>query len=301
LKRDLYSIESVIIGDCIVDLVEKNGEITWHAGGAGLNLAVGLARLGNTANLVAQIGLDANGMRLMRHLHDEKVRILPCPNVDYTGIATSSRSHGEPVYHFNAPMQRRRIFPNERIITTLHQAGAVAISSFAYDRSDQIGAFYDALQHRQGKLFVDPNPRPSLVRDMEAFRQGFEHIATIADFVKLSDEDIKIFYGMAANHADIAAHLSVLGVKFCLITQGEKGASLYVEGRQAVHVDIWPDPRPIIDTMGAGDATFAAFIHFIICHGTPNNAEAWHECLTAAMKIAAATCRAFGGGLQTFL
>jgi len=294
------NIETVAIGDCIVDLVEQDGKMLWYAGGAALNVAVGLSRLGNLSSLVAQIGLDESGMRLSRYLREEQVHILPCFNVDYTGVATSMRVNGEPVYHFNAPMQRRRIMPNDLIGNALLQARAVAFSSFAYDVPEQIAAFRDILRKREGAVFIDPNPRPSLVRDMAAFRHGFELLAAFADFVKLSDEDIKIFYGSGADYASVTAHLAALGVKKCLITQGARGASLYAHGQEVVHVGIWQDPRPIIDTMGAGDATFAAFINFILRHGEPEGVAAWGACLNAAMESAAATCRAFGGSLQIY-
>jgi len=291
-------VKTLAIGDCLVDLVEKDGEMVWYPGGAALNLAVGLARLGQESYLAAQIGQDAHGMRLARYLRQEQVRLLATPSVDYTGVATSTRVNGEPAYHFNAPMQRRRMMPDDKITTALHQSQAVAISSFAYDVPEQVAAFYEGLRGRQGKLFLDPNPRPSMVRNMVGYKQGFEKIATLADYVKLSDEDITIFYGKGADYASIAQHLHALGVAVCLFTQGEKGAVIYVEAAHMVHVDIWHDPRPIIDTLGAGDATFAAFINWILRHDRPQTTDAWRGCLEAAMKIAAATCRAFGGGLQ---
>jgi len=286
------------IGDCLVDLVEKEGEMVWYPGGAALNLAVGLARLGQQSCLAAQIGQDAHGMRLARYLRQEQVRLLATPSVDYTGVASSTRVNGEPVYHFNAPMQRRRMIPDEKIIAALQQSQAVAISSFAYDVPEQVTAFYDGLCSRQGELFLDPNPRPSMVRNMVGYKQGFEKIATLADYVKLSDEDIRIFYGEKADYASIAKQLHAFGVAVCLFTQGEEGAVIYVEGAQIVHVDIWRDPKPIVDTLGAGDATFAAFINWILRHGRPQTTDAWRDCLEATMKVAAATCRAFGGGLQ---
>jgi len=292
------TIKTVAIGDCIVDLVEKDGEMVWYPGGAALNLAIGLARLGNCSHLVAQIGQDANGMRLARHVREERVTLLPALSVDYTGVAVSTRVNGEPVYHFNPAVQRRRMIPDEKMSMILRQAQAVAISCFAYDVTEQIEAFHDTLVSSQGKLFLDPNPRPSMVRDMLAYKQGFEKLATIADCVKLSDEDVQIFYGAEADGENVARHLHHLGVTICLITHGERGASLYVEGRQELRVGISPDPRPVVDTLGAGDATFAAFINWIMRHDIPKERQAWQNCLEAAMQIAAATCRSYGGGLQ---
>jgi sugar/nucleoside kinase (ribokinase family) len=66
----------VTVGDRMIDAVETPGEPPQlHPGGAGLNLAVGIARPG------------LNGCRRMRHLRDENARLLNTPNVDFTGAA----------------------------------------------------------------------------------------------------------------------------------------------------------------------------------------------------------------------
>jgi fructokinase len=50
--------------------------------------------------------------------------------------------------------------------------------------------------------------------------------------------------------------------------------------------------QPVIDTMGAGDATLASFIVFLLTEGTP-----WRRCLQRAMDVAGATCRSTGAAL----
>jgi fructokinase len=50
--------------------------------------------------------------------------------------------------------------------------------------------------------------------------------------------------------------------------------------------------------MGAGDATLASAIAFILREGMPDSEESWRACLRQAMDVAAATCRHAGGGLR---
>ena len=74
-----------------------------YPGGAALNLAVGLARLGLPSLLAARIGLDRNGFRLMRYLREEGVRLVNTPtqilpalrprDVATANRATTSRLH----------------------------------------------------------------------------------------------------------------------------------------------------------------------------------------------------------------
>jgi fructokinase len=65
-----------------------------------------------------------------------------------------------------------------------------------------------------------------------------------------------------------------------------------------VTVPIADLPGPIVDTMGAGDATLAAVTHSIAVAGLPEDAESWRSLLEDAMAIAAATCRSEGALLR---
>lgn len=270
----------------------------WHPGGAALNLAVGLARLGNKSALAARIGLDMNGFRLARYLRDEQVALLRSPSADHTGIALSQRINGEPVYTFNDAMYRRRILFTDVIVNAVRSAHAVAVNSFAFDNPEQVAQLVSSVQDRQGLFLVDPNPRPNLINDLAIYKQGFESAARHADIIKLSDEDVALLYGAHAGIDEVAVHLAGDLTQALLFTQGAKGAALFVNGERQLHVDIWQDATPIVDTMGAGDATLASMIDWITNNGLPQCDDGWRRCLERAMRIAAATCRSHGGGLK---
>ena len=103
----------VTIGDCIIDEIRAAGQPPRrYAGGAGLNLAAGIARLGLPSVLVTRLGQDRDGFWLLRYARDRGVRVVNTPGVDPTGIAISTREAGEPSYAFAPAMYRRRIaFP----------------------------------------------------------------------------------------------------------------------------------------------------------------------------------------------
>ena len=80
----------VTIGGSIVDVLETpDGSTTRHAGGAALNLAVGLARLDRPSALLPNLGRDPNGYWLRGYLGMYQVELIDTPNVDFTGVATS--------------------------------------------------------------------------------------------------------------------------------------------------------------------------------------------------------------------
>lgn len=286
----------VSIGDGIIDAVElAPGEVERFPGGAALNLAVGAARLGLASRLVTRYGRDQNGFLLDRYLRQEGVEVLNPPNVDFTGVVRSTRRNGEPTYHFTPAMFRRRILFSDAVLEAIASADAVAVNSFPFDNPRETDALEAALRRATGLVIVDPNPRPNLVADRAAYRAGAERAMAIAAMAKLSDEDAELLYDCPAREA--AGPLLAMGVETVLLTHGAAGAGVSTRGGLSASVPIASTEGPVVDTMGAGDATLATVVAFILRRGMPSTEAGWHDCLTEAMRVAAATCARPGGSL----
>jgi fructokinase len=284
------------IGDGIIDAVElAPGSTEDHPGGAALNLAVGLARLGLKSQLVTRFGADRYGFLIERYLREERVQIFNALNADFTGVAFSRRVDGEPSYEFSPSMFRRRIAFTDEVVAAIAGATVVAVNSFPFDDARQTDDLLAALAKAKGLTVIDPNPRPRLITDMANYRDGAEKAMWVARLVKLSDEDMSHFYGSDQEAAirRILGH----GVDTLLLTHGAGGASLHTRSGITVSVPIAAATGPVVDTMGAGDATLATVIACIVRKGTPESADGWRAYLTQAMKVAAATCTKAGGGL----
>jgi fructokinase len=288
----------VSIGDGIIDAVEfAPGDTRRFPGGAALNLAVGAARLGLRSRLVTRYGIDRDGSLLARYLREEHVEILNPPNVDFTGVVRSTRTNGEPTYHFNPVMFRRRILFSDAVIDAIREANAVAVNSFPFDNPTEVEALVRALGQARGLVIVDPNPRPNLINDIVLYRIGAERALLVASIAKFSDEDIALLYGQTPAE-DVTAHVLGLGVATILFTHGSGGANVTSRDGLRVSVPIAGGTGPVVDTMGAGDATLATTIAHILKHGLPSNKETWGACLSTAMRVAAATCAGLGGELR---
>ena len=90
----------------------------------------------------------------------------------------------------------------------------------------------------------------------------------LARLVKLSDEDADLFYGEPPE--TVAARLFAMGVEIVLLTHGSAGASVFTRGGLKASVPIAASDRPLVDTMGAGDATLATVVAFILRRGMPS-------------------------------
>jgi fructokinase len=286
----------VTIGDCIIDEVRsKTQEPRRFPGGSGLNFAAGIAKLGLRSTLITRIGEDRNGFFLVRYARDHAIKLVKTPTVDPTDVAISTRINGEPNYSFSHSAFRRRILFADDALGVLSAADVVVVNAFPFDNLKEAADLAEALTKSPDIRILDPNPRPSLILDMGAYRRGFELALPAATLVKISDEDIGHLYG--ADRQSVTSRIFSFGVETILISHGAEGATIFENTGLSVHVPIVHLPQPILDTMGAGDATLASVISDFVRVGRPRSQMEWRESLTRAMVIAAATCRNPGAEL----
>jgi fructokinase len=286
----------VVIGDALIDEIHRDGSVEEFVGGAALNVAVGLSVLGVPSTLIAMIGDDSDGTRIRDFLEQHHVTLIPTIGPNGTSRAISDRVNGEPVYAFNAAAQARRISfrPAER--AALDAAPLVAVSSFPFDDVEQSSALAGAIKDPGKRLAIDPNPRAGMLHDRKRFRQTFDRIAPNTLLVKVGSDDAKIIYNCTVEQ--LATDLHDRHTRAVIGTAGADGAFVETEAGNILREPVADLPGPIIDTIGAGDATLASLIQSIVDEGYPTTNDAWQVALHRAMRIAAATCRHEGALLQ---
>ncbi|MEV4689441.1 PfkB family carbohydrate kinase [Microbacterium sp. LWH3-1.2] len=286
----------IVVGDALIDELRDDHGVREFVGGAALNVAVGLARLGVPATLVAMLGDDEPASRVRRYLADFGVGLLATPSLLGTARAVSTRSGaGEPVYEFNEASQRRRIRFGEAERQAFAGADLVVVSCFAFDDPEQAAELAEAVAGADASVAVDPNPRAGMLHDKDEFVRGFEALAAGAALVKVGEDDAALLHDERLDA--MRARLIDLGARAVLATEGAAGATIEA-GDIVVTRPISNLPGRIVDTMGAGDAAFAATIAALVA-GTPDSAEEWDAVLVSAMDAAAATCRFEGALLRT--
>ena len=103
---------------------------------------------------------------------------------------------------------------------------------------------------------LDPNIRPSFIKDPDVYRARINRMIEVADIVKLSDEDLAWLTGSDDVDAGVASLLE-RGPSLICITRGSEGVSGYtVDG--VVHVAA--NRVEVVDTVGAGDTFNAGFL-----------------------------------------
>lgn len=285
----------IVIGDALIDELTDAAGSREFVGGAALNVAVGLARLGVPTTLIAMVGDDADGGRIRAFLDQYGVDLIATPGLLGSSRAVSDRSEGEPRYSFNQAAQRRRIVFGDDERMAIADARLVVVSCFPFDDDEQSAGLEESVANPGRRLVIDPNPRSGMMNDLDRFVANFQRIGATALLCKVGDEDAELLYGTDLPHLVDLLHQA--GTATVLATAGRDGASVSTsEG--TVSRPIVPLTEPVIDTMGAGDATLAAAVRTILLDGVPEDDTGWGKLLDDAMLIAALTCRHEGALLQ---
>jgi fructokinase len=301
----MTAVDVVVIGDCLIDEVQLDHGAQRYPGGAGLNVAAHLARLGAHTGLIAMVGTDEDGRLLVDRVERAGVRVLAPSSGSLTGLATSVRINGEPRYLFNEAVINRRI-PLDAVPSSVYaEAQAVVVSSFPFDDGQQVDALEERLRLTTGLVVVDPNPRSALLNDGNAFVANLQRILPLVDVLKVSTDDtvllgadpaaatFEAFHDMSA----VVDSALAVGVRAVFATFGAAGAELSLGNGLHVRRAVVDLPGPVIDTMGAGDASLAAVVaRLAAAHGAIEglSRSELSAILEFAMREAAIVCRAVG-------
>ncbi|MCK8476556.1 PfkB family carbohydrate kinase [Microbacterium aurugineum] len=287
------AVSVVVIGDALIDEIRDDAGVRELVGGAALNVAVGLRRLGVPTTLIAMVGDDEAGGHIREYLSDHGVRLVASEAPLGSSRAIVQRAaNGEPQYVFNEAAQKRSVRYSDEARQAIVDAGLVAISCFPFDVPTEVDALVDALG--DARVAVDPNPRTGMLSDREEFVRGFERLAASAAIVKVGADDAAILYD--GDLDALRLRLRGLGAAAVLATAGADGATIDADAG-IVSAPIAQLPGAVIDTVGAGDATLAAVSEGLVA-ASPSDVGEWGVLLRRAMDVAAATCRAEGGLLR---
>jgi fructokinase len=252
-------------GDALIDFVpvtaaDGREAVRAAVGGSCLNVAVGLSRLGAPTGFVGGLSTDLFGRMIADHARASGVDIAPATRSDrQTTLAFVRIVGGESQYAFYDAATAAREWTFSGDVVPLESAEALHVGSttLVHDQGAAETLALIAAAKPRATIAFDPNCRPNLVRDRDAYRARIDGFAEGADIVKMSDVDFNYLYGDDAHAAKAAALLS-RGPRLVVITRGNHGAQAWQQGAGMIEV---PAPKiEVVDTIGAGDSFQAALL-----------------------------------------
>ena len=240
-------------GEALIDMLPREstaGEDCFapYPGGAVFNTAIGLGRLGVDAQFFCGMSSDFLGDILRGALDASGVDHTPSPRMDAPcTVAFVKLVDGQATYAFYDENSAMRTITSAPEI----EANALFFGGISLV-GDGCGDVFEALMLREAPrhvTMIDPNIRPSFIKDVVAYRSRIDRMMAAADIIKLSDEDLHWLEG-EGSLAELARGLVAKGAKLVCITQGADG----VTGYTANHEVFVPSERAdVVDTVGAGD------------------------------------------------
>jgi fructokinase len=256
LVRDVGPPAFVVVGEALIDLSPpaEDGSCIARPGGSPMNVALGLARLGQPTAFAGRLSADPFGSVLRRHLERSAVSLQHAvAAADPSTIALVELDSGQARYQFSLGAD----FQWQAAELAFLPAGAQAVhfgslASWLPPGDVAVAVAIDGIRRAASALIsYDPNVRPALQPDRGAARRQVEQSVSLAHIVKASTDDVAWLYGPDSAEA-VARRWLALGARVVVITAGADGATGWTPERP-------PVSRPrfgvrVVDTVGAGDA-----------------------------------------------
>ncbi len=264
------------LGEALIDVVIRDDSSKEHVGGSLLNVAAGVATLGNEASICAWWGKDERGDRLAEWATSSGVSIVPgTDSAEKTAVAYAHLDdEGRATYEFDLEWAVPEIEDLDQyghlhtgsIAATLEPGGAQVVE-VAKKVKDHATISYD------------PNIRPALMHSPEQVVGRIEELVSLSDVVKVSDEDLGWLYP-GEPVEDIMRRWIQAGPSMIVVTRGPWGAyALLKRNRDMLHIDQMT--VEVGDTVGAGDSFMAGLISGLLDSGLLGSVEAKERLETA--------------------
>ena len=285
----------VCFGEALIDFKETAAlAFQGFVGGSPLNVAVAAARLETPVALASQISLDFLGEAIMLHMKqngvsDTLITRSPAPST----VAFVAEHGGDVDFTFLNEGAADTLYDPQPRLTLPESVRFISFGSISLLRDPAARAIVETVTAHKARCAVvfDPNVRPALIPDKEAYLPLLENALGLAHLVKVSTQDLRWLY---PDTPPLEAAQSWLGYgpEAIIVTQGSSGTVLLRrEGRLEV-------PTPVVrveDTVGAGDTFMGALMVRLEEQGHHRGfhtlAEtAWRDALSFAAAAAALNC-----------
>lgn len=269
----------VSIGECLIDLIagpdtdlSNAGTLTIREGGAPMNVAVGLARLGVPAVMASVVGQDPFGDRLIALMRAEGIET---GHVRQTAEAETTIAYAWKDRRGDGRFRLVRMA--DRLLATADvdalgldadRVEALVFGSVSLSASPSREAVEHAVAVAAGiPLVFDVNVRPTLWPDLAALRAACEPLMARATVIKLSLDDAEALWG-TASMADAMPMLDAYPAPVVVITDGGRE----VRARRSSAGEPCWTAHPVfavdaVEPTGAGDAFTAALLSRLIAGG----------------------------------
>ncbi len=253
------------------------GEVLWDVlpdgpqpGGAPLNVAYHLTKLGLKTSVISKIGADENGRKLEELMENwfVKTNLLQHDSEYSTSEVIARMGNGNEVtYEIVFPVAWDFIEYFDADFDEINKAEYFVYGSLASRNKKSKDTLFQFLETDSIKVF-DINLRPPFYN-----KALLEELLAKADIVKFNEAELEmaqlLFSGSFNNEISRVQFIQErFNIPEVIVTKGEFGASYY-KNDESYHA--WGSDVEVKDTIGSGDSFLATFIANHFYKNSPNN------------------------------
>ncbi|REE82698.1 2-dehydro-3-deoxygluconokinase [Paenibacillus taihuensis] len=242
--------------------IESSAMLEQSYGGAESNVAIGVARLGESVGWFGALGDDPFGRSILKRIRGEGVDVSRATlSADApTGMMFRETVAGKlTVHYYRKHSAASRMKLSDLDLDYIHSCKILHVTGITPALSDNcretIFAVVTAAKEAGVKISFDPNLRLKLW-SIEQAREVVLPLAAQADYFLPGWDELRLLYDTDDFEA---VKEQLAGLSAISIVKGVGDMNVVLDNGQAVEVPFYPVDR-VIDTVGAGDGFCSGFL-----------------------------------------
>ncbi|TWT16017.1 carbohydrate kinase family protein [Planomicrobium sp. CPCC 101079] len=289
-------------GDAFVDYIANNtnnDSFTRHLGGATVNVAAGVSRLGVPSAFITVTGDDETSEFVRGELEKENVILSPSiivPDKRVSGVFIHLTPDYDRIFaEYVNETPDIQVTSEDLQIEAFEQASVFHICSGTMFHPQALKTTEKAVELAKANGVIcsfDANIRPLRWDSEQRSRDTACKFLRTTDVLKVTTDELAFLMETDSMEEGIT-RLTEFNIPLVFLTDGKNGTFALFEG-EVFHVPVIP-VQPV-DTTGAGDAFVAGTIRHIHLNGMPKTKQEVIECASFSNKLGA-LCATKAGAL----
>lgn len=262
----------VSIGEALIDFIPHEKGVALKdvnnflrvAGGAPLNVAAAVAKLGGKSQILTKLGIDGFGdhiIEVVKPLGVDVSKVLRTKEANTALAFVSLKEDGERDFSFYRNPSADMLLNESEIDEDVFKDGGIlhfcsvslidAPIKEAHRKAIEFAKKYNCI------ISFDPNVRLPLWDSKEACREAILEFLPLSNIVKISDEELEFITGIS-DEKEALESLFKGDVKVVIYTKGTNGAEFITKDKNVFSPSFKVEAQ---DTTGAGDSFIGAFLY----------------------------------------